>query len=147
MAKFPKLAGQPAPYIEKQLHDFLNGRRTNDGGQMSAIVTEITPDKFPIVAEWFANLEPPLPEDAEDVSVGQLAFEYKGCVNCHILGRASDEAPHLTAQHAAYLEKQMVDFREGRRTNDTDGMMQAAMANVTDSEIAEIAAYLAATAR
>lgn len=147
MAKFPKLAGQPAPYIEKQLHDFLNGRRTNDGGQMAAIVTEITPEDFPVVAEWFANQAAPTPADLGDTSTGQIAFADLGCASCHAAGQGDEMTPHLTAQHAAYLEKQMVDFRDGDRANDPGGAMRAAMVNVTDREIAELAAYLAAAAR
>lgn len=147
MARFPKLAGQPAPYIEKQLHDFLQGRRSNDGGQMAAIVTEITPDDFPAVAQWFANQTAPAPDEAGDVTDGRAAFEDLGCVSCHSAERANDLTPHLTAQHAAYLEKQMIDFREGDRTNDPGGMMGAAMAQVSDAQIAELAAYLAATTR
>lgn len=147
MAKFPKLAGQPAPYIEKQLHDFLSGRRANDGGQMAAIVTEITPEDFPIVAAWFASQAAPAPEDLGDVSTGMALFSDLGCVTCHGPETASDVTPHLTAQHTAYLAKQMVDFRDGDRANDPDGAMQAAMVNVSDSEIAALAAYLAATAR
>lgn len=147
MAKFPKLAGQPAPYIEKQLHDFLSGLRTNDGGQMAAIVTEISPEDFPGVAQWFANQAAPAPEDLGDTTAGQVAFEDLGCTNCHASDRAEDMTPHLTAQHAAYLEKQMVDFRDGDRANDPGGAMQAAMVNVSDSKIAQLAAYLAATAR
>lgn len=147
MAKFPKLAGQPAPYIEKQLNDFLSGRRTNGGGQMAAIVTEITVDDFPIVAEWFASQAVPAAEDLGDVSVGMAMFTDFGCADCHGAAQANVLTPHLTAQHAAYLEKQMLDFREGNRTNDPDGAMQAAMTNVSDAEIAELAAYLAATER
>lgn len=147
MAKFPRLAGLPASYIEKQLHDFLSGRRINDGGQMSAIVTEITPDDFPVVAEWFASQTAPIPDDAGDVSAGMEAFDTLGCVNCHASQRANNMTPHLTAQHAAYLKKQMLDFREGRRTNDPGRMMQATMANLSDAQIAELAAYLATTAR
>ena len=43
-AKFPHLGGQKPAYIEAQLRAFLSGFRTNDGGQMSAIVTELQPE-------------------------------------------------------------------------------------------------------
>jgi cytochrome c553 len=55
--------------------------------------------------------------------------------------------PHLTAQHAGYLQKQMLDFRDGARANDPAGMMRAAMTQLTDPQIFELATYLAATAR
>lgn len=145
MAKFPKLAGQPVPYIEKQLHDFLEGKRTNDGGQMSVIVTEITPDDFPVVAAWFSAQSAPLAEDLGDVTDGMTAYQVLGCGSCHDDANATEVTPHLTAQHAGYLEKQMYDFRDGDRTN--NAAMQAAMVNVTDTEIAALAAFLAASER
>lgn len=146
-AKFPKLAGQPAPYIEKQLQDFLSGARQNDGGQMAAIVTEITADDIPVVAEWFSMQPAPPPTDTGDVSAGEAAFETLGCLACHDGARANDMTPHLTAQHASYLQKQMVDFRDGARDNDPGGMMRAAMTYLTDPQISELAAYLAGTTR
>lgn len=147
MAKFPKLAGQPTPYIAKQLFDFTNGVRQNDGGQMMAIVTEISPDDIPIVARWFSMQSAPLPMDVGDVSAGKMAFEMLGCLACHDSARANDMTPHLTAQHAGYLQKQMLEFRDGIRANDPGGMMRAAMRGLTDSQISELATYLAATTR
>ena len=41
MARFPKLAGQRAAYIVKQVRDFRDGRRSNDGGQMQASASDI----------------------------------------------------------------------------------------------------------
>ena len=41
MARFPKLAGQRPDYIAKQVRDFRDGRRSNDGGQMVATASEI----------------------------------------------------------------------------------------------------------
>ena len=147
MAKFPKLAGQPAPYIEKQLLDFLEGRRTNDGGQMVSIVTEIASTDFSVVAAWFADQQPPEPADQADVASGQKVFVDLGCAVCHGADQISDTTPHLTAQHAGYLVKQMTDFRDGNRGNDLDGAMQAAMRDVSDADIQELAKYLAATPR
>ncbi|MEM7472538.1 MAG: c-type cytochrome [Pseudomonadota bacterium] len=148
MSKFPKLAGQPAAYIEKQISDFLAGRRDNDGGQMVAIVTaELAPENIPIVAEWFATQAPPPPVEAGDVTAGETAFADLGCKTCHDEADPATETPHLTSQHQAYLVKQMEDFRDGRRGNDADGAMQAAMQNVSDADIEAIATYLSATPR
>ena len=49
-AKFPNLGGQKQDYIEAQVRSFLEGHRTNDGGQMAAIVTELQPEDIPFVA-------------------------------------------------------------------------------------------------
>jgi len=38
LAKFPHLAGQKPGYVRAQIEAFLAGERSNDGGQMAAIV-------------------------------------------------------------------------------------------------------------
>src|SRR2546427_3313999 len=42
MARFPKLAGQRPDYVAKQVRDFRDGRRQNDGGQMVATAAGIS---------------------------------------------------------------------------------------------------------
>lgn len=148
MSKFPKLAGQPVAYIEKQIEDFLHGRRDNDGGQMVAIVSaELAPENISVVAEWFSSQPPPPPVEVNDIADGAAAFGDLGCVTCHDENGSSDLTPHLTSQHSGYLIKQMQDYRDGRRTNDPDGAMRAAMQDVSDAEIEALANYLTATPR
>jgi cytochrome c553 len=161
MAKFPRLAGQKAAYIEKQLRDFREGRRTNDGGQMEAIVTEIAEEQFSEVAAYFAALPPPPPVQAEsgDAAAGRRLF-HKGdaargiapCASCHLPGSAQPPAaaalaPHLSAQHPSYLVKQLTDFRQGARDNDGAAGMAATAKVLSDEDVAALAAYLSATPR
>jgi len=40
MARFPKLAGQKLGYLARQVRDIRDGRRRNDGGQMTATAAE-----------------------------------------------------------------------------------------------------------
>jgi len=147
MAKFPKLAGQPNAYIEKQILDFLTGERDNDGGQMVSIVAELSPEDIPVVAQWFASQSAPAPADIGDAANGAELFSQLGCDVCHSERETTGLVPHLTAQHAGYLTKQMMDYRDGRRGNDANGAMQGAMRDVTDTQIEAVAAYLAATKR
>ncbi len=147
MSKFPKLAGQPAAYIEKQVLDFLAGARMNDGGQMASIVTELAPEDIPVVADWFASQPAPAPFEATDIAEGAKLFDELGCVSCHE-GEAQDApTPYLTAQHPAYLAKQMRDYRDGERSNDLGAVMQSAMQDIGDAQIDAMARYLAATPR
>lgn len=120
MAKFPKLAGQKQAYIEKQIRDFRSGKRTNDGGQMAAIVTEITESDILPIAAWFASQAAPAPlEAASDVIMqGGELYATAGCGDCHLnlsSGKSAMLIPHLNAQHAGYLVKQMRDFQSGDR--------------------------------
>src|SRR5438067_11073136 len=64
MARFPKLAGQRSDYIAKQVRDFRDGRRRNDGGQMVAIAGEISDQDLAKTALYFANLPPPQPDSS-----------------------------------------------------------------------------------
>ncbi len=149
MARFPRLAGQRPDYIVKQVRDIRHGRRDNDGGQMQAIVTEVEDSDLAAIAAWFASQPAPKPSEPEgDAVAGAKLFAAKGCGDCH---RTEPPArltpPHIAAQHERYLAKQLADFRDGRRDNDPDGVMRAIASGLSDTDIAALAAYLAATPR
>jgi cytochrome c553 len=81
------------------------------------------------------------PAGAADVKAGrQKALQ---CQACHGLdGQAKlPDAPNLAGQTAVYLAKALKDFRSGARKND---MMALVMRNVSDDDIADLAAYFAA---
>ena len=63
MPKFPKLAGQKADYIKAQFIAFMNGERTNDGGQMQAITQEVQPGDINRIAHYFSQQAAPAPID------------------------------------------------------------------------------------
>lgn len=147
-AKFPNLGGQKSAYIEAQVRNFLDGHRTNDGGQMAAIVTELQQEDIPFVAEWFASQDPPPPYPAEDTGAGWLRFSELGCAGCHDnLAGGDPMVPFLTAQKPGYLIKQMTDFREDRRDAATLAGMHKDLLSISDAEIYAIATFLGAEAR
>jgi len=54
-ANFPPLAGQPAAYIEAQLHAWQQGTRHNDPlALMQHVAKQLTPQEIEAVAGWFA---------------------------------------------------------------------------------------------
>jgi cytochrome c553 len=165
MAKFPKLAGQKAAYIEQQVSAFREGRRHNDGGQMQSIVGEVAQADLAQIALYFSSL----PQDAVLVNVGheleegqaknltqgQLLFQsgregVAACADCH--ANKSSNAPWLDGQHRQYLEKQMHDFISGdREAGCSIAKPQAALQSkhltgisgrLDDSEIEALAEYL-----
>ena len=141
-AKFPHLAGQKTLYLEAQLQAFLSESRTNDGGQMSAIVTELKPEELPAVVEWFSTQEPPSPGNVPQDTVGQDLVAELGCLDCHTAD--AELVPYLTAQHAGYLEKQMTDFVNGAR----QGMsVHKELLGPVASDIQAIASYLSSKER
>ncbi len=143
--KFPKLAGQPQAYLEAQIRDFLSGARSNDGGQMAAVVTELEDNDISLVAQWFSSQANPEPAAQSD-AVGEQRFISVGCAVCHVDSQ-SGEMPRLHAQHASYLAKQMRDFRDGARTVEADGQKLKQLAELSDSDIVSVAHYLSAQPR
>lgn len=145
--KFPKLAGQNAAYLEKQIHDFKNGLRTNDGGQMSTVVTELEESQITEVVDWFSTQSPPEALDSVD-STGESLFTSAGCSSCHLEQKRDDSVmPLLSAQHLEYLAKQMRELRDGIRARDDMGVMRQQLQILSDAEIDSIARYLASTSR
>lgn len=144
--KFPHLAGQNPRYIQAQLEAFLAGERTNDGGQMSSIVTELEPEDFAVVVEWFSEQDPPTTFAPPPTEAGAVLVENGGCLRCHS-DTPGGTIPHLTAQHPGYLAKQMQDFRTGVRTHSEAAVMHQNLLEGLGDQIADIAAYLASLER
>jgi len=62
------------------------------------------------------------------------------CMACHgETGMATQPIyPNLAGQHEDYLEKALLDYREGRRTN---AVMSSFALNLTDEDIEDLAAW------
>lgn len=81
------------------------------------------------------------PAAAADIKAGrQKALQ---CQACHGLdGQAKlPDSANLAGQNEVYLVKALKDFRSGARKND---MMALVVRNLTDDDIADLAAYFAA---
>lgn len=78
---------------------------------------------------------------AGDVAAGKA--KAATCIACHGAdGNSANPAwPNLAGQHAVYLEKQIKDFRDGKRK---DPMMSPMAASLSDADISNLAAYFAA---
>ena len=91
---------------------------------------------------------------AETAAAGGKAL-FAACVACHgpaATGNAALQAPALAGQDAAYLERQLRNFRAGVRGGDgaeasAVQMRGMAMAIATDGDVAELAAWLASLPR
>ena len=153
MEKFPKLAGQPYDYLAKQLRDFKAKRRDNGNGMMIGM-TEAKPiSELLAAAKYFSALEPPKASTNAPKSISNAKILYAqgdtvrgipGCISCH---GAKSAYPHLQAQHAGYLKKQLEDFKYNRRKNDANSIMRRIASMLTKKEINELAFYLASQTR
>src|SRR5262249_36520482 len=160
MARFPKLAGPTAASIAKQVRDFGDGRRNNDGGQMQASASDIEDDDLAKAASYFASLPPPPPDGSLETNGeewrrgaklyqdGDAASGIASCGSCHDSADSKrPDAPLLKAQHAAYWAKQLSDWRSGERRNDLSQTMPALAAKLSDRDISALATFLASQPR
>ena len=149
---FPKLAGQGARYLNKQLHDIKSGQRAVP--EMTGMLANLSDQDLQDIAAWYATQKPSIgAADAILVAAGEALFRggnlAKGlpaCIGCHApdgTGIALAGFPHLGGQHAQYVAKQLTDFREGVRGNDGDSqVMRSIAAKLSNKEIAALSAYI-----
>lgn len=146
---FPRLAGQHAEYLAKQLADFKSGRRKSE--TMKPQAAELTPDEMKSLGAFF-QAKPAQANPAEDqglAEVGRYIFRkgnlYSGvaaCVGCHGNdGHGTEKLPRLAGQNPQYLENQLKQFNKRQRTNDND-VMHSVAAKLTELEIRAVAEYI-----
>lgn len=146
---FPRLAGQHAGYVARQLSDYQSGRRQSD--TMRGMVQDLSIADFTALGRWAESREPHAHPagDAEQMRQGRLIFERgipaKGlapCTGCHgPAGYGTEFMPRLAGQHALYLVNQLKRFRSRERGND-QGVMQAVSSGLNDIEAAAVSAYI-----
>ncbi|GJM12012.1 MAG: cytochrome c4 [Pseudohongiella sp.] len=151
LAMNPKLAGQSAKYMVKQLQDFKSGARA--GVTMAAMVLSLSDQDMEDIAAWYASQQPTL-QGADPASVevaerlyraGNAEIAVAACSACHSPtggGNAPAGFPSLSGQHAEYTLQQLKDFRSGARQNDGSAMMRTVVERLTDKELEALASYV-----
>lgn len=145
---YPKLAGQYAAYIQKQVNNFKAGSRTDP--VMSGMAATVTEDQDLLdIAAYFSSQHQMKSAKPVANKSGQERFTDpgNGCATCHGVngkGLAPDksQAPVIGGQHKDYLVKQLNNFRSGARRNDPGGMMGIVAGFMTDEEIEDVASYI-----
>ena len=78
---------------------------------------------------------------------GNAVSGVPACSGCHSptgLGNGPAGYPRLGGQHAAYIEKQLKNFRAGERANDGEAkVMRQVAQQLSDAEISAVANYIA----
>jgi cytochrome c553 len=148
-AGVPHVAGQRPSYLYAKLRAHPTGRR--DDHTMESAVKFLNDDALVKVAAYFASLEPPAAPAADTakkttapadlLTAGKTASA--ACAGCHgeqgVSGNPSN--PGLAGQDAEYLAAAMHAYKDGTRAGET---MKLAASGVSDSVIADPAAYYAA---
>lgn len=146
---FPRLAGQNARYLHKQLQDFAKGSRNSE--VMLDKAKALSDEQMFALGLYFQSLQPAMTTvtDEQLAQVGQFVYDrgnshsaLPACVTCHGTGaRGTAELPRLAGQHPAYIVRQIKAFKSRERSNETS-IMHVVADRVSDLELQAVAAYL-----
>lgn len=146
---FPRLAGQNAAYVARQLGDYKSGKRAST--TMQPMVADLGPEDFDALGAYFAArpAHKHAVDDPELAQMGSFIFKrgnpYSGvpsCASCHgPSGYGTTSLPRLAGQHAQYTEKQLKEFNSRARTNDNT-VMHTVASKLTELEIKAVASYI-----
>ncbi len=152
----PKLAGQHADYLVKQLSNFKPGaggkpaERAN--AVMAAFAMQLSDAEMRHVAAYYASQtlkaasakDKALVEKGRDIYRAGIAEKgVPACAGCHGPSGAGMPAqfPRLQGQFAEYTEAQLTAFRQGARKNNVS--MSSIAARMSDAEIKAVSDYIA----
>jgi len=152
----PKLAGQHAEYLYKQLVEYSAkpGAKTaaRENPVMSGFAGALSDEDKRSVALYFSiqQTKPGAARIKETLDLGQRLYRtgvaeksVPACAGCHGPAGAGipSQYPRLSGQHAEYTETQLKAFRDGGRRNNEP--MQQIAARLSDAEIKALADYVA----
>ncbi|MGB5252558.1 MAG: c-type cytochrome [Sedimenticolaceae bacterium] len=148
---FPKLAGQHADYLYKQLKQYKSGDRKN--AVMAGMVAALNDEDMANLAAYYSAQQPTIGIAAEDqiklgesiYRAGNTASGVSACAACHGpngVGNPMANFPRLSGQHALYTAEQLKYFRSGTRANDAASMMRSIAKRMTDEEIEAVSQYV-----
>jgi len=154
----PKLAGQPAEYITKQLQNFKLGLQdpNKEGARKSPVMGAMT---AALSDEDMLNLGAYISSKAiksgtakAPIDAGQKVYRggnavtgVPACAACHGPAGAGmpSQYPRLGGQHADYVLLQLKAFRSGDRANDAGKVMRTIANKMSDQEMQAVANYVA----
>lgn len=151
---WPKLAGQHENYLIKQLKEYRLGEKgPRYEANMYAMSANLTDQDIADLAAFYSSQKLQGGKArASEVVLGEKIYRggniqsgVTACMACHGPqgeGIGSANFPRLSGQHAQYLEDQLMAFREGRRKNSPNGMMESIARAMTIEEIKAVCSYI-----
>lgn len=150
----PRLAGQPAAYLEKQLHDFASGARGNES--MALVARALNGGEMERVAAYYAQIALRAPGRATlggDVARGEALARHgdwkanvPACFSCH--GSNGEGVapgfPALAGQKSDYIFAQLAAWHAGERKNSPQAIMDGIARNLSPQDMRSVADYLGA---
>ncbi len=154
---YPKLAGQHAGYLVKQLQAFKAKRRMNP--IMNGQVANLKKSDMDDIAAYFSKQKVSLAAatDAKKRKLGERIYRggnqakaVAACMACHGpngAGNPPANFPSLSGQNEAYVVKSLKDFKAGTTRafadrDDAGKMMHDIAKRMTDAEMEAVAHYI-----
>lgn len=151
-AGFPRLAGLPADYLQRQLDDFAGGRRQNP--IMLPIAKALSTDELRALAHYYEILPTQAAAvtaaDTSDATVGRLLAErgrwdedVPACSRCHGNDGSGigQNFPALAGQSSLYMVNQLRAWQKGTRDPGPLGLMGAIAKQLSDADVHAVADY------
>jgi cytochrome c553 len=154
-AHVPRIAGQSAEYLKKQLDNYADG--TRDNPVMTNFAKALSEKQRTKFAMQYASMSaPPSPQpktlNAVQLARGhQLAFQgdererVQACNSCHGPDGIGvlHAAPYLAGQSADYIASALKSFQQGTRKNDAGELMRSPTKQLNDADVIAISGYFA----
>lgn len=150
IASNPKLAGQHAAYIHKQLVNFTTPERNQ--AIMTTYSKMLTEDEKKNIAAYLSAQvqKPGAAKNKDTVELGKKIYRagiaeknVPACASCHGAAGAGIpvQYPRIGGQHQDYTAAQLTMFRSGARNN--NAQMTTIAKRMSDDEIKAVADYVA----
>lgn len=150
---FPKIAGQGAKYLARQLYAFRDNDLEKLGRvnpQMSSFASGLSDQDIDDLSAYFASQKANIGEAKADTA--ELGYQiYRGgdksrgipsCMGCHGptgAGNPTSGYPALAGQWLAYTESQLKLYKAEERRTDPNRMMRDIATKMTPEEITAVA--------
>lgn len=143
---YPRLAGQHATVLMKELMDVRVGLRDNQTMYPFANERELTMQDLADLSEYLSTL----PSAADNTKgdgkalIRGKALYTKDCVSCHGKngeGNAEKFYPKLTYQHFPYIKQEVSDIANGLRRNANPHMVSV-VKSYSEGDIVAVADYI-----
>ncbi len=158
IAQYPKLAGQHADYIVKQLTDYklsltTEGTQGRSNAIMAGMAAGLSATDIADLGAYFSSL-PISPNTTPEavIAIAEPLYRFgdpergiAACISCHGPrgnGTSLSGFPKISGQNAEYTQLQLQHFRAGTRHNDLNAMMRSGVAKLSDNEINALSAYV-----
>lgn len=153
---FPRLAGKPANYLERQLHYFQDGQRKY--APMQNIVQQLDPAYLREMADYFSRQQTPygsspipslaagvLQRGEQIVTQGDATLKLPPCESCHgrNLTGVEPNIPGLIGLPYDYVSSQLGSWRTGTRMSAAPDCMAQIANRLTPADITAVSAWLA----